>query len=73
MAIDWANDKNFIHNPNLATILQDIKLNFRAFKWLSFHHILWEINTKVDELSKEAMELPSRAFVFYEFHEGTET
>jgi hypothetical protein len=53
MAIDWANGKSTIQNPNLASILQDIKLSFRAFERISFHHILRELNSKVDELSKK--------------------
>jgi len=73
MAIDWANGKISIQNPNLATIMGDIKLNFRAFEQLTFHYILRELNAKADELSKEALELPSRAFGFYEFHKGIES
>lgn len=73
MAIDWANGKISMQNPNLATIMRDIKLNFRAFEQLTFHHILRELNTKADELSKEALELPNGPFSFYEFHEGIES
>jgi hypothetical protein len=53
--------------------LKEIKLNFRAFEWLSFHHVLRELNSKADELSKEALELQKGAFGFYEFFEGEET
>jgi hypothetical protein len=32
-----------------------------------------ELNTKVDELSTEALELPNGAFGYYEFMDGIET
>jgi ribonuclease HI len=57
LVIDWARGQNNIQNPRLASILRDIKLTFRNFKWLSFQHILRELNTKADELSKEALQL----------------
>lgn len=41
--------------------------NSRAFDWLSFHHILREYNSNVDELSKEVLELQNGAFGFYKF------
>jgi hypothetical protein len=40
-----------IKNPSLANILRDIKLTFRAFERLSFHHILGDFNSKADKLS----------------------
>jgi hypothetical protein len=71
MVIVWASEKISIQNPSMATIVRDIKLNYRAFGRLSFHHILWELNTKANELSKEALELPNGAFGYYEFMDGT--
>jgi hypothetical protein len=71
--IDWARGINNIQNPRLASLLRDIKLTFRDFEWLSFQHILRELNSKADELSKEALQLQKGAFGFYEFFEGTET
>jgi hypothetical protein len=73
LVIDWARGQNNIQNPRLASILRDIKLTFRNFEWLSFQHILRELNTKADELSKEALQLQKGAFSFYEFFKGTET
>jgi hypothetical protein len=40
---------------------------------LSFHHILRELNAKVDEISKEALQLKRGAFGHYEYFDGTET
>jgi ribonuclease HI len=71
LVIDWARGINNIQNPRLASLLRDIKLTFRDFEWLSFQHILRELNTKADELSKEALQLQKGAFGFYEFFEGT--
>jgi ribonuclease HI len=73
LVIDWARGLNNIQNPRLASILRDIKLTFRDFEWNSFQHILRELNTKADGLSKEALQLQKGAFGFYEFFEGTET
>jgi ribonuclease HI len=53
LVIDWERGQNNIQNPRLASILRDIKLTFRNFEWLSFQHILRELNTKADELSKK--------------------
>jgi hypothetical protein len=52
MEIDWVRGKISIQNPNLENILKEIKLNFRAFEWLSFHHVLRDLNSKADKLSK---------------------
>jgi hypothetical protein len=72
MAIDWACRRTSIEIPHLASIMRDIKLTFRAFERLSFHHILRELNTKADELSKQALEMQSEAFSFYEYMDGRE-
>jgi hypothetical protein len=34
-------------------------LDFQSFEWLSFHHVLRELNGKEDELSKEVLLLPT--------------
>jgi ribonuclease HI len=72
LVIDWANGKNSAQDIRLANIMRDIKLTFQSFEWLSFHHILWKLNSKADELSKEALLLPVGAFGYYEFIEGEE-
>jgi hypothetical protein len=38
-----------------------------------FHHVLRELNVKADELSKEALLLPSAACGVYEYINGEET
>jgi ribonuclease HI len=55
LVIDWAQVKIVIQNTNLATFMREIQQAFQSFEWLTFHHILREINTKEDELSKEAL------------------
>jgi hypothetical protein len=70
LVIDWERGQNNILNPRLASILRDIKLTFKNFECLSFQHILRELNTKENELSKEALQLQKGAFGFYEFFKG---
>jgi hypothetical protein len=43
------------------------------FDWLSFQHIYRELNTVVDNISKEALQLPKGAFGYYEFTDGEES
>lgn len=73
LVIDWAQGKVNVQNTKLANVLREIKLAFQSFKWLSFHHVLRELNSKANELSEEALELQKRAFEFYEYFEGIET
>jgi hypothetical protein len=72
LVIDWENGKNSAQDIRLQNIMWDIKLTCRAFERLSFLHILRELNSKADELSKEALSLPTRAFRYYEFLDGEE-
>jgi ribonuclease HI len=78
LVIDWEKGKNSTQDICLSPITRYIKLDFQSFKWLSFHHILQELNTnhilrelntKADELSKEALSLLVGAFGYYEFLE----
>jgi hypothetical protein len=71
--IDWAQGKISIQNINLSTVMRDVRLTYQSFEWLSFHHILRELNSKADELSKEALQLQRGAFRYYEYFDGTET
>jgi ribonuclease HI len=73
LVIDWAKGKMSIQNIILVNILRDIRLSFQSFEWLSFQHILRELNVKADDLSKEALQLQRGAFRYYEYFEGTET
>ena len=72
LVIDWERGKNSAQDIHLSTILRDIKATFQTFEWISFSHILQELKTKADELSKEALILPMGAFGHYEFLEGRE-
>jgi ribonuclease HI len=73
LVIDWEKGKLSIQNINLANITRDIRLSFQSFEWISFQHVLRELNVKADELSKEALQLQRGAFGYYEYFEGTET
>ena len=72
LAIDWAQGKISIQNVNLSNIKRDIKLCFYSFKWLSFHHILRELNVNADELSKEALQFQRGVFGYYKYFDGVE-
>ena len=71
LVIDWAKGKISIQNINLANIMQDIRLSFQSFDWMSFQHILRELNVNVDEISKEALQVQRGAFGYYKYFEGT--
>ena len=73
LVIDWAKGKFFIQNITLANILRDIRLSFQSFDWLSFQHILRELNVKADELSKEDLQLQRGTFGYYEYFKCTKT
>ena len=53
--------------------MRDIRETFNSFCWLSFHHILRELNSKVDKLSNDVVLLNLGTFRLYEFHDGVET
>jgi ribonuclease HI len=73
MVIDWAMNKINIQNIRLEPIMREIRETFNSFSWLSFHHILRELNSKADKLSKDAVLLNPGTFSLYEFHDGVET
>jgi hypothetical protein len=53
--------------------MREIRETFKSFRWLSFHHLLRELNSKADELSKDVVLLNLGTFNLYEFHDGVET
>lgn len=73
LVINWAHGKANLQNISLEPIMKDIKLAFQSFKWLSLHHILRELNSKANELSKNALELQNGTFLRYEFLNGMES
>jgi hypothetical protein len=73
LVIDWARKKKMAQDTRLEPILRGIKFVFLSFELLSFNHNFRELNKKEDELSKEALLLPTGSFGFYEFLEGVET
>ena len=72
LLIDWAKGKTSFQNINMANILRDIRLSFQSFDLLYFQYILRELNVKVDELSKEVLQLQRGPFGYYEYFEGIE-
>jgi ribonuclease HI len=46
LVIDWANGKIFVQDIRTQNILRDIKLACHSFEWISFLHILRELNIK---------------------------
>jgi len=72
LVIDWARQKESLTDVRIGPLLKVIKSAFQSFKWISFCHILGELNVKVDELSKEALSLPVGVLGVYEFIEGEE-
>jgi len=72
LVIEWAKHKANVHDVRLNPLLRDIKLSYQSFECLYFNHILLELNGKANDLSKEALQLPARAFGYYEFVAGEE-
>jgi hypothetical protein len=70
--IDWAQGKISIQNINLSIVMRYVGLTYQSFEWLYFHHILRELNSKANELSKEALQLQRGAFKYYEYSDGSE-
>jgi len=73
LVIDWDMNKVNIQNIRLEPITREIRETFNSFCWLSFHHILRELNSKVDKLSNDVVLLNPGTFSLYEFHDGVET
>jgi hypothetical protein len=73
LVIDWVHQNIITQDVRLEPLLWDIKLTFQSFEWLSFSHILHELNQKYDEISKEDLTFPIGAFGLYQFHDGVET
>jgi hypothetical protein len=65
LVIKWVKQKANVQDVRLAPLLRHINLSYQSFEWLSFNHTLWELNGKVDEISKEP-------FRYYEFVVGEE-
>jgi hypothetical protein len=55
LVVDWALKKTKVENVCLEALLQDVSEACLSFEWLSFNHIYRELNSKFDELSKEAL------------------
>jgi hypothetical protein len=72
LVIDCSHQKVTATYVRLTPLLRNIKLSYQCFECLSFNHILRKINSKIDELSKEALSLPKGAFGLYEFIDGEE-
>ena len=72
LVVDWACKKVKVENVGLGYFLRDVEFQLSSFEWLSFHHILRELNSKVYNLSKEALLFLKGVFGFYEHVNGEE-
>jgi ribonuclease HI len=72
LVVDWACNKVKVENMGLGYLLRDVEFQSSSFEWVSFHHILRELNSKVDNLSKEALLFLKGDFGFYEYINGEE-
>ena len=67
VVINWENYKCNIENIILQHILLQIWESLQQFQWTNFTHIYKELNTKVDEISLEALSMHLGTFYFVEF------
>lgn len=72
LVIDWANRRVIAHNIGLDPLLQYIQHVANTFDWISYCHIFHKLSEEVDALSKEALELPPRLVILYEFNDRVE-
>jgi ribonuclease HI len=70
---DWVRRNITAQDVRLERLLRDIKLTFQSYEWLSFSHILCELNQKVDEFFKQALTFHVGAFRLYEVYDGVQT
>jgi ribonuclease HI len=57
MVIDWINGKLEVASPHLEAIIDEIKNEKSKLEWFEEKHIYRELNSLVDQLSKEALRL----------------
>lgn len=70
LVINWVNNK--VENIFLQCLLHDIQEAMLSFEWISFSHVIREINSNADAFSKEALELFIDLFCITEFVDGEE-
>lgn len=70
LVIDWANGRATVQNIGLVPIMQEIRQLASSFEWITYCHILRELNKESDALSKEALDIPSGLSGIYEFSNG---
>jgi hypothetical protein len=62
-----------VTDVRLDSLLRDISETLISFEWISFNHIYKELNTKSDQVSKEALTFLTCTFGIYEFLNNDET
>lgn len=72
LVIDQANGKASISNVSLTSLISDASFQINQFDWISFQHVLRELNTIADNLSKEALQLPKGTSGYHELVDGEE-
>lgn len=70
IVVDWINGKSEIQVACLAARKAQVREFLAGLDWFSCKHIYRELNSEVDKLSKEALELQDGTFCFQEFYEG---
>lgn len=68
--VDWINGKLLIQVPRLRQVMRQIEGFLSVLEWFFISHIYRELNTIVDELSKDVLDLVKGTFCMQEFFEG---
>jgi ribonuclease HI len=67
VVVDWINGKTHIQVARLQPVMNMIREMLGELEWYSCSHVYRELNQKVDQLSKEALEMEFGAFFYQEF------
>jgi hypothetical protein len=70
MVIKWMRGHAQIHNLELFSIVEQLKLITGNFQDLRFTHIFRELNQENSNLSKEGMELMEKKKFLFDNHDG---
>jgi hypothetical protein len=68
IVVDWVNGKDEIQVACLAA--QKAHVSMASLDWYLCKHMYQELNSEVNKLSKEALQLQDGSFCFQEYYEG---